>query len=637
MVVGLTDLGDSSFLIARVRVPVLPQPVSRIIHAVISEIQSMVMKHNHTTAKRFLKLIASTRQGDKKVSFACGQYADTRVLLISRKRPKTARSLLPGMLWDGPHLQNVKKGQEVKALTHGIIDLEGTTLTVRCVKHMGAAGLSKVFRLYFKKNFKLTPPWSKIHCKKMSEADESAFVELDEEDGDPLGDHELEALQLSLRDVESDELVDDWDGADQPAADDDGSLAASDGEETDREDAARVLNKDPKESLLGDNGEVQLRSVVANGLRLADLIGLPDRPSEDDLFAKLTVWLNRMLVATDNAQREATLWNALARLTLALSSVENFHDIQHIEKSKKGPDKPGNHTEPVTDAAGEDGKILDGRIDLAEITTDNVSPEEVVDALLEYGVAEVRRRLLPYDPEHAVFDKIDKIVRSGWPREAGEAQLKAIERLKAALQSAFIDDGRLIHYLGLEKYKINPPAYGSKKMEADELLPPYSSEVLPSYDGNEVADLENATIPPAITAWKQAHTDAKVQVDSIKAAVEKFLEKENSTSGVAALGGSWAKVENVFLQVDVDKLAQELQAVVGKVGSARLDAIKRASATVDANIAWLTSNEIVRFLDNPPFPEVQSGMVGLRLQDGLKGVAAALNQLGEASGLAPAR
>jgi hypothetical protein len=554
----------------------------------------MPMKHNKTTAKRFLKLIASTRKEDVQCSFACGQYGDTRVVAISRRKPTTVRSQLENMPWEGPEVE--KKGKrplEVKHLAFGIAKLEGTNLIIRCKKPMGAEGLAKAFRIYFKTNFKLVPLWGKVISKHMSDAAEENFAALpDDENLELISDEELERLQAETAHIEEDEAVDDWEDAFQP---EDGSAEEKD---NDHDATAGPQSNLPAPLREQIRGEVQ--KVAENALRVADSIGLPRRAELGDLVAKLAGWLERMLAATPADQREAVLYNTLARLTLDLAKVEALRDIQYVEKRSKAPaaenkEKRGEHD------SKKENEILNGRINLSELRKDKLDPDEVVDVLFRYGVSEVTRRNLPYDVARATFQKIDKIVRSSWPKTTGAELVLAIDRLQKVIHAAFADDGRLINYLSLEKHKkdlATTPATG-----------------------------DGSIIPPVISEWKVVHSQARSQVHEIMEAAEATVRTWDPMMTIKKLGGSWAQVDNIFIQVAEEELERELLAIMGKVGDERAKAIEQAEATVEANLDWLNGNNIVALLDEPPFEGVPSGQVGAVLRNGLKGVAAVLSQL----------
>lgn len=230
----------------------------------------MALKHNKATAKRSLKWIASSSREGVQCGFACGQYGpDMRVVLADRYPPSTMRSRLEKMEWDGPALSNKKR--DFAPMTTGIAELSGSTLVIRCKKQASAAALAKACRIYFKQTFKLTPPWSKVVAKRLTDADEKAFVELPGDDG-LITDAELEQLQAAAPQVDEDSAEDDWDDTEaELGSDGPGSAAAAESEAAPPAAAPDVPESGP-DDIAPPAREDDLEETGAGGMKPEDVV-----------------------------------------------------------------------------------------------------------------------------------------------------------------------------------------------------------------------------------------------------------------------------------------------------------------------------------------------------------------------------
>jgi hypothetical protein len=187
------------------------------------------------------------------------------------------------------------------------------------------------------------------------------------------------------------------------------------------------------------------------------------------------------------------------------------------------------------------------------------------------------------------------MVGSGWPKEDGDAEgkRKAVQRLVAVVQQMFAKDDQLIGLLGFKK--------------AD------------TADGDNLV----ASLVESIKEMWEAHRNAAIQQkDEVKRRVNQIVKVE-------ALGGTWRHVDDIFLQID-NEVADQLAAIIGQEGDARVKAVEAAADTVRVNLGYLSGNNIVDLLDNPPF-DVGQGAVGETLREGLDGVSKGLDRIASLS------
>jgi hypothetical protein len=374
--------------------------------------------------------------------------------------------------------------------------------------------------------------------------------------------------------------------------------------------------------------EAKAKEMAEHLVKLSDSIGLPPGSAIEDITAKIEGWLVLMLAATPEEERAAKLENFVARLTLALCHVENLKDVRHANKARR----PSKDRQQSVDA---DGKI--GNLDLNDVAVDKLTVEEVVEELFEYAKDVGRKRGLPYDFDKASFEKIDKIVRSGWPRDESVPKRPIIERLIGALRGQFANDDRLINILALSGHRL-----------PDGVVPPAAAETAEPVEEEEAEEAReepdvpldlaaaDSLIEPAVNGWRQAYGMAKSDLDELKGVVDEALEATDPSwaIGQPPVGGSWQAAESELAKISVEAVAALTLAVRNKEGAERLNAIADAERQVEQYRALIQGSNIFHLLATAPFGKGE--YVGPHLADGLRGVTAALNRARQADSLAAA-
>lgn len=580
----------------------------------------------------WLRLLAGAT--DKEVGFVCGELDDESFFLVSKGSPETAFGFAKQYEWKADPKDKDKKKKKaeftLKASGSALIDSEGV-MNIKFKKISNAKTVHRFGKEFWKTGFGIPTFWSGV---KVLDED----VPADFPEGIVDGEENLEELpdeQTVLnRGAEQEQLpvqIEESGNSEDP--DDEFVMVESPvaGEGDGTAEAAPPQEVAALDKTIDDLIQAELKKQVALLFSVAGGIGMALKGTAEEVAGGLYEILKSILLANPPPTMEKAA-NWLARFQLAMnSSTDTMRGAMRAGRSQKRAEKagalPDDQTPADDQARGPDNADLVPGVDLNKLSTDDLGPEEVVDALFKYGVGEVTSRNLPYDVSKASFDKIDKIVRGSWPRAAGPEQLQAIDRLQKALQSAFVDDGRLINYLGLEKHKIappaygvdEPPAYGSDAMaageqvdvdSADDPAPAYSEPVSEA-DRVLAAQEDSLLIEPRIADLKYNYAQVAGTVDKL------IVEAENAlfdamAKNVKDLGGSWDEVRQYIAGLQIVAAEAALGKVVGKVGSDRRKAAEDAKSVLDQQKSLL-SHRLTGLLDASPFgtkPEIQSLLGG---------------------------
>ena len=566
-------------------------------------------------ARKSLKVIAFSKAEDQYVSFLCGTLDDKAIFVASRKGLAAVRSEANQLTWD------TKRG-DLKITGLGACKLENDQLSIRTEGVKVAKGSVSVIRDaakdYFKTHHKLGLLWSRV-VKEDSPIIEDDFLSDDaDETMGLIGDDDLDR-SLADAALEFGDGITDSDG--EETLDEDESGTGSDSESdtsatgVDEKTDADTLADDDDIAEEDSNAESSLQPELATLIK-SQLDGIVDTlfkvaagvkidSAPADIIQKFFGWLERILLALPPHERATAAANWLSRLQLAISSsTQAMRDSTVVGAKKDSASKD----EKSTGADGQEtddtdiSKIIPGT-DLNDLTSDPLNEDEVVKAIFDKALAEVGDPGPQYELSLATDGNVRKMVKSrlasfqaddsAQPKDTGAA----IRMMFTVLQDGFFQDTTKEKLLGLLGLKALSP--------------------------------QQKSIAGWIAKWKQAHASARDQVQQVKDAAEASLKVEDDSFTVERLGGSWTNIDNIFTQVDTVEIEAELREVVNSAGNDKFkNAIEAADATLQANVAWLSSNNIVDLVDNAPFPGAEVS-VGPTLLGSLKEISSNLKTLTE--------
>lgn len=552
--------------------------------------------HNKARAKKSRDWIEETSRNNAEccIALAFIGKADQPVALVMPAGLNGLSNKLKNMSYEGkPDKIDVKKDKDFKLVALGLVrlDQEGT-LNVR-LKKGSAKSLGKGLKEYFKDGFGIPVPYNSIapevalpedqeNLFGQTEAENQQKFSSEEADVDPQATLAEQPAPAGGQDADSDS-----DGS--PVLTPEASLAGDDDlpEEDGTEGVEESDSDDVEEDeALSDELKTGIATasatIAGHALSLSRQIGVERKAELGPLTDKIATWLEDMLAGLSPEEREMRLHNLTSRLLLMLAYPENLRNLQYV---KTAPADDGEQDKPARE------KVLVNGIDLDSVSTDDLNPEEVTESLFKLAKARAQERLLPYPLNQASPDRIAGMVASGWPKQDGDAEgkRKAVQRLVAVVQQMFAKDDQLIGLLGFKK---------AETADGDNLV---------------------ASLVESIKEMWEAHRNAAIQQkDEVKRRVNQIVKVE-------ALGGTWRHVDDIFLQID-DEISSQLAAIIGQEGDARSKAIEAAAGTVQTNLGYLSGNNIVDLLDNPPF-DVGQGAVGETLREGLEGVSKGLSRI----------
>jgi hypothetical protein len=558
--------------------------------------------HNKARAKKSRDWIEETSRNNAEccIALAFIGEADQPVALVMPAGLNGLSNKLKNMNYEGkPDKIDVKKDKDFKLVALGLVrlDQEGV-LNVR-LKKGSAKSLGKGLKEYFKDGFGIPVPYNSIAPEAaLPEDQENLFAQTEAANQQKFSSEEAESDQQPSaaeqpgpaggQDADSD-------SEGSPILTPEASVAGDDVPEEDPESVEESDSEDEEGSEDDEALSDELKTGIAtasatiagHALSLSRQIGVERKAELGPLTDKIAAWLEDMLAGLSPEEREMRLHNLTSRLLLMLAYPENLRNLQYVKTTPPADD--GEQDKPARE------KVLVNGIDLDSVSTDDLNPEEVTESLFKLAKARAQERLLPYPLNQASPDRIAGMVGSGWPKEDGDAEgkRKAVQRLVAVVQQMFAKDDQLIGLLGFKK--------------AD------------TADGDNLV----ASLVESIKEMWEAHRNAAIQQkDEVKRRVNQIVKVE-------ALGGTWRHVDDIFLQID-DEISSQLAAIVGQEGDARSKAVEAAADTVRTNLGYLSGNNIVDLLDNPPF-DVGQGAVGETLREGLDGVSKGLDRIASLS------
>jgi len=558
--------------------------------------------HNKFRAKKSRDWIEETKANGAECCVALAHLGpdNTPVALVMPSGLGGLTKKLKAMDYEGkPKSIEAKKVKEFNIIAIGLARLgQDDVLNVR-LKKGSAESLGKGLRKYFKTGFGIEVPYDSIAPEaNLPEDQENLFAQTEAENQQKFSSEETESdPQPSAAEQPGPAIGQDADSdtEDSPILTPEGSVAGdddvpeedlmegveeSDSESEDEDDEDKPLSDELKQGIATASA-----TIAGHAISLSRQIGAGQKAELGPLTDKIAAWLEDMLAGLSPEEREMRLHNLTSRLLLMLAYPENLRNLQYVDAAPAAgdgeQDKPGRE------------KLLVNGIDLDNVSTDDLNPEEVTESLFKLAKARAQERLLPYPLNQASPDRIAGMVASGWPKEDGDAEgkRKAVQRLVAVVQQMFAKDDQLIGLLGFKK--------------------------------NDTADGDNlvASLVDSIKEVWEAHRNAAIkQKDELKQRVQQIIGTR-----VENLGGTWGHVDDIFLQID-GEISDQLAAISGQEGDARAKAIDAAADTVQTNLGYLDGNNIVDLLDNPPF-DVGQGAVGETLREGLAGVSDGLKRI----------
>ncbi|WP_186002968.1 hypothetical protein [Mycobacterium sp. KBS0706] len=551
--------------------------------------------HNKARAKKSRDWIEETKANGAECCIALAHLGkdNTPVAIVMPSGLGGLTKKLKTMDYEGkPKPIEAKKEKDLNVIALGLARLdESNILNVR-LKKGSAESLNKGLKKYFKIGFGIEVPYDSIAPEvNLPEDQENLFAQNEGENQQRFSSEEAESGQQTSAAEQPDQTVGEKlasEGSprlEAGKADDDmpeedlmegADLSAEDSDSDEEDDEA--LSDELKTGIATASA-----TIAGHALSLSRQIGVERKAELGPLTDKIATWLEDMLAGLSPEEREMRLHNLTSRLLLMLAYPENLRNLQYVKTTPSDAD--GDQDKPGRE------KVLVNGIDLDTVSTDDLTPEEVTESLFKLAKARAQERLLPYPLNQASPDRIAGMVASGWPKQDGDAdgKRKAVQRLVAVVQQMFAKDDQLIGLLGFKK--------------AD------------SADGDNLV----ASLVESIKEVWEAHRNAAIQQkDEVKRRVNQIVKVE-------ALGGTWRHVDDIFLQID-NEISDQLAAIIGQEGDAMSKAVETAAATVQTNLGYLSGNNIVDLLDNPPF-DVGQGAVGETLREGLEGVSKGLKRI----------
>ncbi|TSD89902.1 hypothetical protein FFK22_005150 [Mycobacterium sp. KBS0706] len=557
--------------------------------------------HNKARAKKSVAWIEETQRNGAECCIALAHlgFEGQSVALVMPSGLSGLTKKLQVMDYEGKpkKITTKKEKDQYKLIAIGLAKLgPDNVLNVR-LKKGSAQSLHKGLREYFRGGFGLEVPYDSIGTEtNLPEDQENLFAQTEAENQLKFSSEETETDQPASaaeqpippvgKDPDSDSegspilTPTASEAGDDDVPEEDLMEGVEESESEDEDDEDNPLSDELKQGIATASA-----TIAGHALSLSREIGVGQKAELGPLTDKIAAWLEDMLAGLSPEEREMRLHNLTSRLLLMLAYPENLRNLQYVDAAPAAGD--GDQDKPGRE------KLLVNGIDLDNVSTDDLNPEEVTESLFKLAKARAQERLLPYPLNQASPDRIAGMVASGWPKEDGDAEgkRKAVQRLVAVVQQMFAKDDQLIGLLGFKK--------------------------------NDAADGDNlvASLVESIKEVWEAHRNAAIkQKDELKQKVQQIIGTR-----VENLGGTWGHVDDIFLQID-GEISDQLAAISGQEGDARAKAIDAAADTVQTNLSYLDGNNIVDLLDNPPF-DVGQGAVGETLREGLTGVSDGLKRI----------
>ena len=557
--------------------------------------------HNKARAKKSVAWIEETQRNGAECCIALAHlgFEGQSVALVMPSGLSGLTKKLQVMDYEGKpkKITTKKEKDQYKLIAIGLAKLgPDNVLNVR-LKKGSAQSLHKGLREYFRGGFGLEVPYDSIGTEtNLPEDQENLFAQTEAENQLKFSSEETETDQPASaaeqpippvgKDPDSDSegspilTPTASEAGDDDVPEEDLMEGAEESESEDEDDEDNPLSDELKQGIATASA-----TIAGHALSLSREIGVGQKAELGPLTDKIAAWLEDMLAGLSPEEREMRLHNLTSRLLLMLAYPENLRNLQYVDAAPAAGD--GDQDKPGRE------KLLVNGIDLDNVSTDDLNPEEVTESLFKLAKARAQERLLPYPLNQASPDRIAGMVASGWPKEDGDAEgkRKAVQRLVAVVQQMFAKDDQLVGLLGFKK--------------------------------NDIADGDNlvASLVESIKEVWEAHRNAAIkQKDELKQKVQQIIGTR-----VENLGGTWGHVDDIFLQID-GEISDQLAAISGQEGDARAKAIDAAADTVQTNLSYLDGNNIVDLLDNPPF-DVGQGAVGETLREGLTGVSDGLKRI----------
>jgi len=555
--------------------------------------------HNKARAKKSVAWIEETQRNGAECCIALAHlgFEGQSVALVMPSGLSGLTKKLQVMDYEGKpkKITTKKEKDQYKLIAIGLAKLgPDNVLNVR-LKKGSAQSLHKGLREYFRGGFGLEVPYDSIGTEtNLPEDQENLFAQTEAENQLKFSSEETETDQPASaaeqpippvgKDPDSDSegspilTPTASEAGDDDVPEEDLMEGVEESESEDEDDEDNPLSDELKQGIATASA-----TIAGHALSLSREIGVGQKAELGPLTDKIAAWLEDMLAGLSPEEREMRLHNLTSRLLLMLAYPENLRNLQYVDAAPAAGD--GDQDKPGRE------KLLVNGIDLDNVSTDDLNPEEVTESLFKLAKARAQERLLPYPLNQASPDRIAGMVASGWPKEDGDAEgkRKAVQRLVAVVQQMFAKDDQLIGLLGFKK--------------------------------NDTADGDNlvASLVESIKEVWEAHRNAAIQQkDEVKRRVNQIVKVES-------LGGTWRYVDDIFLQID-GEISEQLAAIIGQEGEARAKAIAAVSSTVEANRGYLSGNNIIDLLDDPPF-DVGQGAVGETLREGLAGVSDGLKRI----------
>lgn len=582
----------------------------------------MARKHNSNTAQQYLNLIDQTKaKPDLEVCFAIGTIGTGKservVVLFSNRSLNSLPNALKIMDYKEKKDKDYLEAKNFSLMRKGSGRLNDQGIFVVRLARGGSAGFTTVekkMKEYFKdigKKGAFPDMELQQDAGELTEEEINAFEIKAEENAKYFtgGNEDRPGQQAAAAESPAAGVTSDADSETESvvftpppseAGDDVPEENLEDEEQPDSEGEQEEGDDKPLSDELKQGIATASSTIAGHAISLSRQIGAGQKAELGPLTDKITAWLEDMLAGLSPEEREMRLHNLTSRLLLMLAYPENLRNLQYVDAA---PSADGEQDKPARE------KVLVNGIDLDSVSTDDLNPEEVTESLFKLAKAQAMQRQLPYPLNQASPDRIAGMVASGWPRadddQAGKRKAedvaadkrKAVQRLVAVIQQMFLKDDSLIGLLGFKK---------TETAKGD--------------------DLVTSLVESIKEVW-EAHRNAAIkQKDEVKRRVNQIVKVE-------ALGGTWRHVDDIFLQID-NEISDQLAAIIGQEGDARSKAVEVAAGTVQTNLGYLSGNNIVDLLDNPPF-DVGQGAVGETLREGLEGVSKGLKRI-ESSSVAAA-
>ncbi|MGO1077098.1 hypothetical protein [Inquilinus sp. CA228] len=564
--------------------------------------------HNKARAKKSVAWIEETQRNGAECCIALAHlgFEGQSVALVMPSGLSGLTKKLQIMDYEGKpkKITTKKEKDQYKLIAIGLARLGPDNILNVRLKKGSAQSLHKGLREYFRGGFGLEVPYDSIGTEtNLPEDQENLFTQTEAENQQKFSSEEAEADQPASvaeqpispvgKDSDSDSegspilTPTASEAGDEDVPEEDLTEGVEESDSKDEEGDDKPLSDELKQGVAAASA-----TIAGHAISLSRQIGAGQKAELGPLTEKITAWLEDMLAALPPEEREMALHNFTCRLLIMLAYPENLRNLQYVDDTPAADD--GEQDKP-----GREKLLVDG-IDLDSVSTDDLTQEEVTEKLFKLAKVRAQQRPLPYNLDRASRTRIEGMVASGWPKEDGDAdgKRKAVQRLIAVTQQMFEKDDQLAGLLGFKK---------TETAQGDDLV---------------------ASLVVSIREVWEAHRNAAIkQKDEVRHKVGQIVKVE-------ALGGTWAHVEDIFLQID-GEISDQLGAIIGQEGEARAKAIEVVADTVRTNLGYLDGNNIVDLLDDPPF-DIGQGAVGETLREGLSGVSNGLERIASVGATAAA-